>query len=179
MNKILALAGSNSSNSINKKFLDFAVSQIPDVEIDTLDLSEYVLPIYSMDIEKDSGIPAQVVEIFEIFKAYDNLIIAVNEHNWSLSTFFKNVLDWLSRHNSKFLNDKRLFIISTSPGRGGASYANDYAVKMLPKFGAQVTSHFSLASFNHSFSVEKGIYDQEQSIKFDKALSTFLDSISS
>lgn len=178
MNKILALAGSNSSNSINKSLLDFVVSQIPNAEIDTLNLRAYDLPIYSFDLEKESGIPSQVVEMYEIIKAYDNLIIAVNEHNWSISAFFKNILDWLSRHNSKFLEGKKLFILSTSPGRGGASFANEYAVKMLPKFGAEVISHFALASFNHSFSAEKGIFDEAQAINFEKALKTFTDSIS-
>jgi NAD(P)H-dependent FMN reductase len=147
-------------------------------DVDSIDLKEYDLPVYSMDIENTSGIPSQVEELYEIISSYDNMIIAVNEHNWSLSAFFKNILDWLSRHNSKFLEGKKLFILSTSPGRGGAGFANEYAVKMLPKFGAEVTSHFALASFNHSFSEERGIYDEDQAKAFEKALNTFTESIS-
>ena len=178
MKKILALCGSNSSTSINNKLLDFTVAQISNFDVSTIDLKEYDFPIYSMDIEKESGIPEEVKELSETLSAFKNIIIATNEHNWTVSVFFKNIIDWLSRADSKFIEDKKLFIISTSPGRGGANLANQYLVNMLPKFNAKVTSHFSLKSFNHSFSEEKGIYDEEQRILFENALDVYLKSIS-
>jgi len=178
MNKILALCGSNSSTSINKIFLDFTVSSISGFEVNTIHLTDYNFPIYSMDIEKENGIPKEVNELCETIRAFDNLIIATNEHNWTVSVFLKNTIDWLSRADSKFIENKKLFIISTSPGRGGANLANQYLVNMLPKFNAKVTSHFSLKSFNHSFSEEKGIYDEEQKLNFEKALKAYLNSIS-
>jgi NAD(P)H-dependent FMN reductase len=178
MKPIFAFCGSNSSNSINKQLLDFTISQISDREVSTLDLTEYNLPIYSIDVEKASGIPEAANDIYAIINAFDALIIAVNEHNWNVSTFFKNIIDWLSRINSKFLEDKKLFILSTSPGRGGADRASQYVVERFPKFGAVISSRFSLKSFNHSFSVEKGIYDEAQNLIFKAALQTYLNAIS-
>ena len=178
MKTILALYGSNSSTSINKQLLDYTLSKISDFEISTVDLTEYNLPIYSMDIENQTGIPEAVNELVDIISSYDNVIIATNEHNWTVSAFLKNTIDWLSRANSKFVEDKKLFIISTSPGRGGANLANQYLVNMLPKFGAHVTSHFSLKSFHHSFSRDKGIFDESQKAIFEKALDVYIKSIS-
>ena len=178
MKKILAFSGSNSSSSINTQLLEYTISEISDFEVSVVDLKEYNLPIYSMDIEKETGIPEAVNELAEIIGAFENIIIASNEHNWTVSAFFKNTIDWLSRANPKFIEHKNLFIISTSPGRGGANLANQYLVNMLPKFGAKVTSHFSLKSFNHSYAQDKGIYDEEQKALFDKALDVYLKSIS-
>lgn len=178
MKKILAFSGSNSSTSINTQLLDYVVSELSDHDVNVVDLTEYKFPIYSMDIEKETGIPEEVSELADIIDAFDHIIIASNEHNWTVSAFLKNTIDWLSRANSKFIDGKKLFIISTSPGRGGANLANQYLVNMLPKFGAKVTSHFSLKSFNHSFSKDKGIIDDDQKAIFDKALDVYLKSIS-
>ena len=61
--KILAFAASNSRNSINRALIDFAVQRMhaavaPNAEIEVVDLNDYEMPIYSIDREKDDGIPA-------------------------------------------------------------------------------------------------------------------------
>lgn len=178
MKNILAFTGSNSSTSINKQLLDFTIGHIKGFEVNTIDLRDYKMPIYSSDLENESGIPASVKELSNILQSFDYLIVATNEHNWTISAFFKNILDWLSRNDSKFMQDKSIFVLSTSPGRGGANSANDYLHTMLPKFGGKVTSHFALKSFYHSFSEEKGIYDEKQNTTFHEALNLFLKSIS-
>jgi len=57
MKKIIAFAGSNSQNSINKKLAVYAANQINDVEVDVLDLNDFELPLYGIDYEIAHGIP--------------------------------------------------------------------------------------------------------------------------
>jgi len=176
MSKILAFAGSNSSESKNMELIRYVKTQI-DQEIDTIDLRDYKVPIYGIDHENTHGIPKGTQQLNEKISAYDHLIISVNEHNGSASVFFKNHIDWLSRNDRNFLDDKKIFLLSTSPGRGGANMALTYAVELLSRFGAEIVSRFSLASFDHSYSAEKGIYDEEQKRDFENALKTFTDNI--
>lgn len=177
MKNILAFAGSNSSTSINYKLVSYVGSQIDNHNVNLINLKDYDTPMYSSDVEKEKGVPTSIIKLNKHIKAADALIISVNEHNGGLSAFFKNCLDWLSRHDRDFLSNKKLFILSTSPGRGAAKMANDYAVDILPRFGGKVISSFALASFNHSFSEKDGIIDDTQNQAFAVALSAFLKEI--
>jgi NAD(P)H-dependent FMN reductase len=176
MKKILAFAGSNSSKSINKTFVKFVANQL-NQDVDYEEIDTYEVPIYSTDLEENDGIPEGTIKLHNKLRDYDVLIISANEHNGASSAFFKNHIDWLSRHDRNFLEDKKLFLLSTSPGRGGAKMSLSYLVDVLPRFGAEVVSQFSLASFGHSFSESEGITDEEQAKKFKKALQTFEDKI--
>lgn len=176
MKNILAFAGSNSLNSINKKLIQYTSIHI-ESKVDIINLSDFEVPMYGIDHENDNGIPQGTKQLNEKIKEYELLIISVNEHNGGASAFFKNHIDWLSRNDMNFLKDKKLLLLSTSPGRGGAKMALTWTANVLPRFGAEVISQFSFASFNHAYSSEKGIYDKEQKLAFDKALQTFLDQI--
>ena len=46
MKKIITLAGSNSKESINKKLANYAAKQIENIEIVSLDLNNFDLPLY-------------------------------------------------------------------------------------------------------------------------------------
>lgn len=176
MKQILAFAGSNSSKSINKELLNFVTNNIS-YNTKRIELDKYDVPIYGIDLENNNGIPENTRKLHEMIQSYEFLVTSVNEHNGGASVFFKNHIDWLSRHNRNFLASKKVFLLSTSPGRGGAKMALEWAKTVLPRFGAEIVSEYSLASFNHSFSAEKGIFDTEQKSKFDSALQQFLNHI--
>ena len=177
MKKILAFAGSNSSTSINHKWVNYVASQISSHHVDVISLRDFKIPMYSFDHEEEHGIPDNTKKLNDVISQYDYLMISVNEHNGGLSAFFKNCMDWLSRNDRNFLEDKKLFILSTSPGRGAAKMANDYAVEVLPRFGAEVVSSFALASFDHSYSDGDGLTDHDQMKEFESKLNTFLQEI--
>ena len=109
MKSILAFAGSNSSSSINQKFLEYVVSEITEHKTKILKLVNYPMPIYSEDQEKN-GFPGMVLGLKQEISEVDALIISVNEHNGSWSTFFKNVIDWLSRLDRNFLEGKKILL---------------------------------------------------------------------
>ena len=177
MKKILAFAGSNSSVSINQKLATYAASQVSSDPVDVISLRDFEMPIYSHDYEESQGIPDNTKKLNEVISKYDGLMISVNEHNGGLSAFFKNCMDWLSRNDRNFLVEKKLFILSASPGQGAGSMANDYAVKVLPRFGAQVVSSFCFASFDDNFTEKDGITDNAQYDTFKIALDNFLKEI--
>ena len=57
MKKILAFAGSNSKTSINKQLATYAASLVGNAEVNVVDLNDYPLPLYGIDLENVSGIP--------------------------------------------------------------------------------------------------------------------------
>ncbi|MGM0933187.1 MAG: NADPH-dependent FMN reductase [Bacteroidota bacterium] len=151
MKKILAFTGSNSSTSINLQLLNHITGRIQGHEIKTISLTDYELPIYCADIEKERGIPVNASIIKNQISQHDGLVITVNEHNRNISAFFKNVIDWLSRLDRNFLTGKKILLMSTSPGAKGGAAALEYCKTIFPRFGGQVVQSFSFPSFRDNF----------------------------
>lgn len=174
MKKVLAIAGSNSSTSINQKLLQWVASQLSDYKVKVLQIGGYVIPIYSEDIEKASGIPGQVMGIAKEIQEADALVIAVSEHNGTWSAFFKNIIDWLSRHNRNFLENKKILLMSTSPGQRGGLTALEHAKQILPRFGGEIIENFSFPSFYENFDVESStVTDEVLVLGLQEVLTTF------
>lgn len=151
MSKIIAFTGSNSETSINDQLLHYALSFIKQSEVNYIDLKPLEVPIYSDNFEKSNGIPEDIQALKAKIDKADALIVAVNEHNGAMSAFFKNITDWLSRSDSNYLQNKPIFLMSTSPGKGGAKSSLEYTIKNFNKFGGNVIHHFSLPSFGENF----------------------------
>jgi NAD(P)H-dependent FMN reductase len=152
MSKITAFTGSNSETSINDQLLQTALSLLTTSDVDYIDLKLLEVPIYSEPIEKSDGIPKSITQLKSKIDEADALIVAVCEHNGSMSAFFKNITDWLSRSDAKYLLNKPVFLLSTSPGAGGAKFSLEYTKNNFQKFGGQVVHQFSLPLFNENFS---------------------------
>ncbi|MEZ4858721.1 MAG: NAD(P)H-dependent oxidoreductase [Flavobacteriaceae bacterium] len=151
MKKIIAFAGSNSSTSINHKLVLCVSGKIKNHNVKIIKLTEYPLPMFSEDIEREEGYSEVLKDLLIIFKEADALLISVNEHNGTVSAFFKNVLDWLSRIEYKFLEEKKIFLMSTSNGKRGAISSQEYTAGVLPRFGAGEITRFTLPSFAENF----------------------------
>lgn len=177
MATILALAGSNSSTSINFKLVRYTAGLISGEEVQLLNMANYPFPMYSEDIEREMGFSNSLIELRnDIIKA-KGVIISVNEHNSNPSAYFKNVLDWLSRLEIKFLENTEVLLMATSPGKRGAQGSLEVTEKLLPRFGAHVSATFSLPSFYENFDSEKGIIDKDLSEIHRQALNEFLSKI--
>lgn len=176
MKKVLAFGASNSKNSINKKLAHTTAKKIADVELSLIDLNDFPLPIYSIDIEKDNGIPENASKFFNLITQCDGLIISLAEHNSNVTAVFKNLSDWISRLEGKTWQDKKVLLLSTSPGgRGGAS-AMKVSLESMPYSGADIVAHFSLPKFNDNFS-EGSIIDDALKISYNEAVSKFVASL--
>ena len=161
MKKVLVMAGSNSSRSINKKFAIYASSFLENANTEIIDLNDYEMPVYSMDREENDGIPEEAKRFSSLVKSVDAIIISFAEHNGSYTAVFKNILDWVSRFDDKAWSDKPMLLLATSPGpRGGASVL-ETAKASFPYFGAKIVGDFSLPSFYEHFSEENTINNSQ------------------
>ncbi|NND63093.1 MAG: NAD(P)H-dependent oxidoreductase [Flavobacteriaceae bacterium] len=157
MKKILALAGSNSSTSINHQLVLAVASHLEGHSVKVIRLTDYELPMFGEDLEREQGFSESLKSLLSEIEHVDGLIISVNEHNGSVSAFFKNVLDWLSRIEYKFLENKKILLCSASTGKRGALSAFEYTQSVLPRYGGEVVYGFNFPNFSDNFSSEKGI----------------------
>lgn len=178
MSVILATAGSNSSTSINFSLVQYTVGKISGHPVETVELAGIDFPMYSEDLEKAAGIPDSITRFKAQIQDSRGLLLSVNEHNGNPSAFFKNILDWLSRDERRFLDGKPVMLMSASGGKGGASSSRAIAENMLKRFGAEIVSTFSLHTYYESFDPEKGITDAGQASMHKAALTEFLTHLS-
>lgn len=149
--KIIAFAGSNSKNSINKKLAAYVSHLFEGSEVEILDLNDYALPVFGVDLEKEIGQPQLAKDFLDKIALADILVVSLAENNGNYSTAFKNIFDWASRQNKEVFQQKNMLLMATSPGgRGGASVL-EIAATAFPRYGAIVKNTFSLPSFNDNF----------------------------
>lgn len=151
--KVLAFAGSNSSRSINRQLVKFAVSRLNDgVEVELLDLNDFEMPIYSADREAEGGIPPLAAQFASKVDAADLLIISLAEHNGAYTVAFKNIFDWISRiPTRKAWGNKPMVLMSATPGPRGGTSVLDAAQRRFPFSGGVVIASFSLPNFAQNF----------------------------
>lgn len=154
--KIIAFGASYSKTSINRQFAGYAAAFFG-AEAEVLDLNDYPLPVFTIDIEKEIGHHPSAINFVAKLEEADFLIISMSEHNGSYTSGFKNLLDWSSRHKLKMFEGKKILLLSTSPGARGGLSSLETAMKRFPAHGAEVTETFSLPSFGQNFSAQNGI----------------------
>lgn len=155
--KIIAFGASSSKNSINKQLATYAANQFKNVAIEILDLNDFEMPLFSVDKEKESGIPKLAHDFYNKIGSADLVVISFAEHNGNFSTAFKNILDWTSRINAKTFQQKPMLLLATSPGARGGSSVLGIAKNYFPYQGADIKGSFSLPSFHDNFKPEVGI----------------------
>lgn len=161
MKKIIAFGASSSKTSINKQLATYAANQFQNASVEVLDLNDFEMPIYSVDKEKDNGIPQLAQDFYAILGTADAIVISFAEHNGAYSAAFKNIFDWTSRINAKTFQEKPMLLLATSPGPRGGSSVLEIAKNRFPFQGAVVKGSFSLPSFNDNFDAEKGITNED------------------
>ncbi|MBU2951944.1 NAD(P)H-dependent oxidoreductase [Tamlana agarivorans] len=152
MKNVIAFAGSNSKSSINKQLAVYAGSLLEDVTVNILDLNDFELPLYGVDLEADKGVPEEAHAFIGLIKNSDGIILSLAEHNGAYSTAFKNLFDWMSRIESKTFFGKPMLLMATSPGGRGGQSVLEIARGRFPFHNAQIIDVFSLPFFNDNFS---------------------------
>ena len=160
MMKILAFAGSTSSTSINKELVKFVLKSFQKDEINLIDLNDFSMPVFSVDLEK-KGFPDEAHNFLKQIEECDAIICSLAEHNRSYSAAFKNIFDWASRINVKVFQDKPMFLMSTSPGGFGGGNVMNTAKTFFPQFGADIKETFSLSKFYENFDLQSGVINPE------------------
>jgi NAD(P)H-dependent FMN reductase len=149
--KIITLGGSNSKASISKQLAEYVGNLIKNVEIINIDLNNYELPIFSVDIEEEEGVPQTAKELNSIIESADGFVIALAEHNGAYSVAFKNAFDWLSRIEGAVWRNKPLILLATSPGERGGATVLEIAKSRFPYNGGNIISSMIFPSFSKNF----------------------------
>ncbi len=175
--KILAFAATSSKNSINKKLIGYASRLLEedlglDAIVETIDLNDYEMPIYSVDRQEEGGIPEAAQHFFDRISAADAVLISFAEHNGHYTAAYKNLFDWTSRIDMRVYQDKPTVMLSTSPGGGGGVRALDAALASAPFFGNDVKASMSIPGFTDNFDSASGrLIDPELDARLRATLS--------
>ena len=165
--KIVAFGGSNSKQSINKHLATYAAGLFESADVEVLDLNDYAMPLFSVDLEKEIGQAEKAKLFLEKIGTADVLVISLAENNGNYSVAFKNLFDWSSRITKDVFQQKPTLLMATSPGPRGGSLVLEMATNMFPRFGAQIKATFSLPNFASNFDLEK---NKISNIELDKEL---------
>ncbi len=174
MKKILAFAGSNNAMSINHQLVNYTASLIDDFEVKVLDIRDWDVPMYSINMDPDQT-PDLITELINLIGEYDGFIISSPEHNGGTPAFFKNILDWLSRRAKKVFTHKPVLLMSTSPGGGGGATNRKFLAHTLPYQGANIAATYGLPSFSQN--MQDGKLSDEQLKELKAAIQQFMSEL--
>ena len=137
--KILGIAGSLRSGSVNAQLLQLAAETLPDgVELAVWEgLRD--LPAFDEDAE---GAPSLAVAGFRAAVAdADAVLIATPEYNGSIPGALKNALDWGSRpRDTAAFRNMPVAVIGASPGSFGGVWAQAETRRVLGLMGSRVVA---------------------------------------
>jgi len=172
MKNIVTIGGSNSKSSINKVLAEYVGSLVNNVELTNVDLNNFEMPLFSVDLEAQIERPQGVKELNEIIEKADGFVISLAEHNGAYSTAFKNAFDWLSRIDGKVWKEKPMLLLTTSPGARGGQTVLELAAGRFPYMGAQIIGSLSVPSFFENFKEGK-IVNTDLKSAIEKMVSDF------
>ena len=96
MTKLVGIAGSLRSHSLNRGLLRAAAELMPQGAKLSVHGIEGI-PLYNADDERASGLPEAVTILKEAIASADGLLLVTPEYNNGIPGVFKNAIDWLSR----------------------------------------------------------------------------------
>lgn len=152
--KIIAFGASPSEKSINKKLATYAAGLFGNIEVEVLDLNDFQMPLFSVDIEAKIGQHELAKTFLAKIGSADFLVISLAENNGNFSAAFKNIFDWCSRIQKEVFQQKPMLLMATSPGQRGGASVLEIAESAFPRYGGNIKATFSLPSFGLNFDVE-------------------------
>jgi NAD(P)H-dependent FMN reductase len=173
MKNIIAFGASSSSDSINKKLASYTANKIEGANVNLLDLNDFEMPIYSMDKEKENGIPELAKNFLKNIQDADGIIISFAEHNGSFSAAFKNIFDWASREEGNVWMDKPMLLMASSPGGMGGKRVLEHAVGNYGYRNKNLVQGIALPNFHDNFVADSDIKDREIQKEFEISLIKF------
>ncbi len=99
--RILVFSGSVRGGSYNTQLAALVAKRLvlADADVTRISLSEYSMPIYDGDQEREKGVPEAAHKLKRLMLEHQGVFIACPEYNTAITPLLKNTLDWLSRLN--------------------------------------------------------------------------------
>ncbi|APB30863.1 NADPH-dependent FMN reductase [Vagococcus teuberi] len=172
MDKYIAIVGTNSDQSTNRKLLYFIKDYFKnEADIEIIEIKEF--PMFNKP--DDGNLPSIVKEVAQKIEEADGVIISTPEYNHAVPAALMNALNWLSYNIYPFV-DKPVMITGASYGTLGSSRAQSHLKQMLdsPELKARTmpSSEFLLSHSLQAFDESGKLVDENQ---IQKLHSLFLD----
>lgn len=170
--KLIALVGTNSATSTNRKLLQFIAAHFADkAEIELVEIKD--LPVFNKP--SDRQIPESVLEIAQKIEQAEGVIIGTPEYDHSIPAVLMNALAWLSYGIFPLLN-KPIMITGASYGTLGSSRAQLQLRQILnaPELKASVLpDEFLLSHSLQAFDEQGNLIDLETLQKLEAIFDDF------
>lgn len=166
--KILAFAGSNSPQSINQQLVIYVNSLLDEGLTALIDLRDFPMPVFGKEILENEGAPENAKKLRALFADHEAFIISIAEYNQSVSSVFKNAMDWASKAGKGYdiFQNKPVLLIGTSPSPGGARIAIEHAAAIVSELGGKVVGKFSVPGFYKNVQVdENGFQIKDENVR--------------
>ncbi|MBY5034078.1 NAD(P)H-dependent oxidoreductase [Streptococcus gallolyticus] len=125
--KLVAIIGTNSARSTNRKLLQFIKKHFSNVaDINILEIKD--LPAFNEPEDKIA--PAPVAEFSAKILEADGVIIATPEYNHTIPAPLASALEWIA-YTSRALINKPVMIVGVSPGSLSSSRAQAHLRQIL------------------------------------------------
>lgn len=165
MMKFIAIAGSAAEKSYNRTLLEFMQKHfVNKAEIEILDLRQ--VPIF-VETEEQDDLP--IIQTFnEKISAADGVILATPEHNHSIPSALKNIIEHLS-FNLHPLDGKPIMLVGASYDIQGSSRAQLHLRQILDTPGVNaivMPGHEFLLGRAHEAFDEDGNLKDENTVHF-------------
>ncbi len=145
MTKIVAFAGSNRRESMNRKALALAVEGARKLgaEVEVIDLRDHEMPLYDAEWHAAHGVPEGMLTLRKKMVEAQGLLIASPEYNASVTPLLKNTIDWLSQavdgqSGRVPFENKVVGLMGASAGAFGTIRALPHVSYILSNLGAFV-----------------------------------------
>ena len=174
MKKFVAIVGSNSKSSTNRKLLQYMQNHFKkEAQIELIEIKD--LPIFKKSKEKT--VPERAKEMAKKVEKADGVIIGTPEYDHSVPAVLLSALAWLSYGQHPFV-DKPVMITGASYGSLGSSRAQAQLRQVLdsPEITARImpSSEFLLAHSLQSFDDNGNLNDKEAAKQLDGLFQDFL-----
>jgi chromate reductase len=168
--KILAFAGSTRTDSYNKKLIKIASTGATEAgaDVTVIDLRDFPMPLYDGDLEQKDGLPSNARKLKDIMLAHQGFLISSPEYNSSISSVFKNTIDWASRQSEGEIplacfKNKIAGIMSASPGMLGGLRGLVHVRSILGNIGVIVLpDQITIAKAHEAFNEDGTLKDKKQ-----------------
>lgn len=174
MKKFIAIVGSNSKNSTNRKLLQFMQKHFSkEADIELVEIKD--LPIFKKSPEKT--VPEYAIQVANKVEAADGVIIGTPEYDHSIPAALSSALAWLSYGQHPFV-DKPVMITGASYGSLGSSRAQAQLRQILdsPEIKARImpSSEFLLGHSLQAFDDNGDLKDKDTLKQLDGLFEDFL-----
>ncbi|MGT2799895.1 NADPH-dependent FMN reductase [Streptococcus marmotae] len=171
--KLVAIVGTNSARSTNRKLLQFMSKHFRDkAEIEVLEIKD--LPAFNEPADKIA--PAAVADFSQKILGAEGVIIATPEYDHTIPAPLASALEWIA-YTSRALINKPTMIVGASLGSLGTSRAQAHLRQILdaPELKARVMpgTEFFLGHSEQVLDDEYHLHNEEKVLELEEHFAEF------